>query len=185
MVDEDLVARAASATGKRMASVVSAFAVLIPKAWPKPELARQIAVAERIPEPLAACKQLMATLDAVYAAFPTAMFWWKNERSEFLGFCPRFAIASGVVARDLFGRSDADPAVAWCRQAAVYMRDDRDVMLSAAPRFDILERQDRDGDTVWLRTNKVPYKSAAGQGTVGGFDTISVAHAQRIAKQQP
>jgi hypothetical protein len=76
------------------------------------------------------------------------------------------------------------PAVVWNRQAAVYMRDDREVMLSGAPRFDIVERQDREAGTVWLRTSKVPYACPAGQGTVGGFDTISAAHAAELARKR-
>jgi hypothetical protein len=86
----------------------------------------------------------------------TAMFWWKDETSRFLGFCPRLSLASGVEGHLLVGHGDADPRVAWTRQAALYMRDDREV--------------------------KVPYTSTAGAGTVGGFDTISVSEAQRLTK---
>lgn len=113
------------------------------------------------------------------------MFWWKDESSHFLGCCPRFAAASGLAARDLFGRDDLDPAVAWSRQGALYMKDDREVLAAFEPRFDILERQDREAQsTVWLRTSKVPYRGTAGAGTVGGFDTISAADALELAKRQ-
>jgi hypothetical protein len=179
---EDFATRSAALTGKRMHAVVSAFVVLVERSWPNHEVARRIAQAGRELTAVAACRALLEALDATHDEFPTVMFWWKNEQSAFLGFCPRFAEASGLPALELLGLTDAEPAVAWNRQAALYMKDDREVLLSGVPRFDILERQDRAGTTVWLRTSKVPYESAAGAGTVGGFDTISAARAHDLAR---
>jgi hypothetical protein len=181
---EEFVTRSTSLTGNRMFAVASAFGALVGRSWPKPAVVRAMARAERQSTELEVCASLLAALDVAYAEFPTAMFWWKNERSEFLGFCPRLAAASGVAPLELLGRSDADPAVVWNRQAALYMRDDREVMSSRAPRFDIIERQDRGDTTVWLRTSKVPYDCVAGAGTVGGFDTISAVQAAELARKR-
>ena len=181
---ESFASSAAAIAGDRMFAVVSAFVLLMERSWPHPDVVRSVAHAAQEPTAAAACRSLFGGLDATFAEFPTAMFWWKNEKSEFLGFCPRFAAASGVDALELLGRTDADPAVAWNRQAALYMKDDREVLLSGSPRFDILERQDRPGTTVWLRTSKVPYDSVAGAGTLGGFDTLSAAQAHELAKRQ-
>jgi PAS fold len=179
---EEFVLRASALTGTRMPAVAAAFVGLMRHSWPKPEVVRLVTLAERGKTTDAICVALLKALDAAWAEFPTAMFWWKNEQSEFLGFCPRFAAASGVPALELLGKTDADPSVAWNRQAALYLKDDREVLRSRSPRFDILERQDRNKATVWLRTSKVPYENDQGAGTVGGFDTISVDHARRLAR---
>lgn len=178
----DFVERAVSATGARMPNVVEAFATLFRTSWPHPTVLEAVQSASREHGFREACTRLEAAFDAAYVVYPTACFWWKDEGSRFLGFCPRLATASGVPHMDLFGRTDADPDVLWNRQAALYMKDDREVLASATPRFDIVERQDRGSETVWLRTSKVPYASPAGAGTVGGFDMISAAHARELAR---
>jgi hypothetical protein len=95
------------------------------------------------------------------------------------------ASAAGLAPLDLLGLTDVDPRVAWSRQGTLYTKEDREVLSSFVARFDILERQDRQGEaTVWLRTSKVPYRGAGGAGTGGGFDTISAARARELAKRQ-
>jgi hypothetical protein len=181
---EAFVTRATQLTGERMAAVCSAFVTLVEHSWSKPDVVRAFVRAQKAASNNAMCWALLGALDLAHDAYPTAMFWWKNELSEFLGFSERFAEASGVRALDLLGRTDADPDVTWRRQAALYMRDDKEVMLSGKPKFDILERQDRGDTTVWLRTSKVPYESRHGSGTVGGFDTISSAEAVRLSRKR-
>jgi hypothetical protein len=181
---EEFVARSSALTGERMSAVVSAFVTLVEHSWSKPDVVRAFVLAQKAPSTGAQCRALLSALDAAGDAYPTAMFWWKNETSEFLGFSLRLAEASGLRALDLLGRTDADPEVTWRRQAALYMRDDREVMMSRRPKLDILERQDRGDTTVWLRTSKVPYESAHGSGTVGGFDTISSAEAVQLSRKR-
>jgi PAS domain-containing protein len=184
MMADDVVDRAVSITGDRMRPVATAFVLLARRSWSKPEVVRLFSEAERERNAADICRRLLAAFDNAHGAYPTAMFWWKDEGSHFLGFCPRFASASGLPPIELLGRNDLDPRVAWSRQGALYMKDDREVLGSFAPRFDILERQDREGETtVWLRTSKVPYRAGAVSGTVGGFDTISTAEALELAKR--
>jgi len=180
--DAELIQRFVRATGERMPAVVESFRTLFERSWPVPAALDSLWTAERTSDARSVCERLVAAFDAVQARHGTVMFWWKDEDSRFLGFCPRLAQASGLDAHTLVGCSDADPRVAWNRQAALYMRDDREVLASAMPRFDIVERQDREEGTVWLRTSKVPYMSAVGAGTLGGLDVISVAEATRLAK---
>lgn len=182
----DFIERVASATAERGAGVVQAFAVLLERSWPRPGVGAELARLSVEERPRFVARRLLSVLDLVHATYPTAMFWWKDEESRFLGFCPRFAEASGLPAEDLIGRTDDDPAVVWCRQGARYRKDDREVLAASAPKFDIVERQDRGGaeGVVWLRTSKVPYEIAGRSGTVGGFDTISAAEAQRLSTQR-
>ncbi|NUP07499.1 MAG: PAS domain-containing protein [Polyangiaceae bacterium] len=181
---EEFVTRVCTQTGERIGAIRAAFILLVRRSWPKPEVVRAFEREPADPTVLTSCRTLLGAFDVTHAEYPTAMFWWKNEKSEFLGFCGRFADASGVKAVDLLGRTDADPAVTWNRQAAIYMRDDREVLASGVPRFDLLERQDRGNATVWLRTSKVPYQSPHGSGTVGGFDAISSAQARQLARKR-
>lgn len=178
----EFVDRAVMATGARTPHVAAAFATLFRTSWPKPAVIEAVHAATREHAYRNACERLLLAFDAAHAAYPTACFWWKDETSHFLGFCPRLAAAAGLGQFDLLGRTDGDPDVVWSRQGALYMKDDREVLLSGQPKFDIVERQDREGGTVWLRTSKVPYASPAGSGTVGGFDMISAAHARELAK---
>ncbi len=180
--DVELIQRFVHATGERMPAVVSSFRILLERSWPVSTALDCLWTAERTSDPRSVCDRVVAAFDAVQARHGTVMFWWKDEESRFLGFCPRLAQASGLDGSSLVGCNDADPRVAWNRQAALYLRDDREVLATGLPRFDIVERQDRESGTVWLRTSKVPYASAAGGGTLGGLDVISVAEATRLAK---
>jgi len=176
----DFIASVATATGDRGPAIVRAFASLLERSWPRPGIGPELARLAQEEHPRLLVRRLLTVLDLVQTTYPTAMFWWKDEDSRFLGFCPRFAEASGL-SGDLLGRTDDDPDVVWSRQGARYRKDDREVLASSAPRFDIIERQDREGAVVWLRTSKVPDAAAGLLGTVGGFDTIPQAEAQRLS----
>ena len=124
---------------------------------------------------------LQRVFDEAHAAFPTVCFWWKDQDSTFLGCCRRLNPAAGLpVGAHLVGLSDASPQVAWNRQGNLYRRDDRAVLDAMTPKLNIVERQDRPEGTIWLRTSKVPYRSAAGAGTLGGFDSITEAQAMAL-----
>lgn len=179
-----MVEQIAAGTGDRIGSVVTAFETLVACSWPDEDIVAAVARAKKSATNLDSCVSLLAAFDVAYSRYPSAMFWWKTERSEFLGFCPRFAHASGVPALELLGKVDSDGAVVWSRQGPLYMRDDREVLRSRVPKLDIVERQDRADGTVWLRTSKVPYVGPAGSGTVGGLDTISARHAHRLARSR-
>ncbi len=180
--DSEIVARFVEATGSKLKPVVGAFAILLERSWPVRDALKSLRDAHEAPSPEASCRGLLRAIELVQERHDTAMFWWKDEDSRFLGFCRRLPVAAGLPVPELVGNDDSDPRIAWNRQAALYLRDDREVLSSGAPRFDILERQDRLDGTVWLRTSKVPFDAESGRGTVGGFDTITVAEAQRLRK---
>jgi len=86
----------------------------------------------------------------------------------------------------LSGINDHDSRLPWTRQAAMYTRDDRRVYESQSPDLNIVERQDREGETVWLKTSKVPYQASDGStgGTVGGFAVISAKEALALSRER-
>jgi hypothetical protein len=72
-----------------MRPVASAFLALVRRSWPLPKVVGTFADAERERQPAGICRALLRAFDVAYAEYATAMFWWKDEGSHFLGFCPR------------------------------------------------------------------------------------------------
>lgn len=119
----------------------------------------------------------------VHGVHPQAHFWVKNSESHFLAACPNLVAASGVSRETLLsGINDVDGRLAWMRQGPVYVRDDRAVFSSGVAKLDIVERQDRGDQTIWLKTSKVPYalEGTNPGGTVGGFQEISAKEAWKL-----
>lgn len=107
--------------------------------------------------------------------------WVKNEHSHFLAVSSNLVTASGVSeAVMLSGINDADERLTWARQGPLYLRDDRRVMTEDKPRLRIIERQDTETDTIWLKTSKAPHNEGTG-GTVGTFEVISQGEAWRLS----
>lgn len=121
---------------------------------------------------------------AVHASFPGAHLWWKDEHSHFLGACPNLLKASTLdEATLLSGIDDHDPRLPWTRQAALYVKDDREVFVAQQAKLNIVERQDQVDGTVWLKTSKVPYRNPDGTGgTVGGFEVIDEKAAWKLKR---
>lgn len=169
---------------KRSNAIANALRTLLDASWPSPDATEELAklgAAESEDTFRAAARRLFLK---VQVRFPDTHFWIKNEQSHFLFGCPNFVAASTLDAGTLFsGINDVDPRIPWTRQGVLYIRDDKEVLRSGAPKLNIVERQDRDGRTVWLRTSKVPFRSDGGDGTVGGFDIISAQDAWRISRE--
>jgi hypothetical protein len=179
MVDRALSEMARLNAGRTHA-VAAAFVTLIEASWPEDDALVELRAIGPRTEREGACRTILRALDRAYARYPTAHFWWKDEHSAFIGVCPRLAQAAALTQAEILCLTDDHPRVPWSRQGPLYMRDDRAVLTLGRPKLDIVERQDRVDGTVWLRTSKVPYRSEAGDGTVGGFDTITAVEAQRI-----
>ena len=123
----------------------------------------------------------------VHAEHPGAHLWCKDESSNFLAVCSNFVDAAGIDEDVILsGINDYDPRLPWTRQAGIYIRDDREVFQSGMPRLDIVERQDREGETIWLKTSKVPYGTDGDMpgGTVGGFSVISTEEAVALSRHR-
>lgn len=107
-----------------------------------------------------------------------------------------FAFAGGnrLVAGDaghlsfasMLGKTDFDPSFPWSAQAAKYRQDDLTIVQAAVPRLDIVERQNTDAGTSWLRTSKAPILLAPGQaiGLLGMYGVIDRDTAVRLLRDQ-
>jgi len=129
----------------------------------------------------------MLVAEKVRSTYPNARFWWKDERSHFLGACSQFIEDTGLEQDVLLsGISDSDSRLPWTRQAALYLRDDREVFDSKQARINIVERQDRPEGTFWLKTSKVPFRNQDEMtgGTVGGFEMITAQEAWRYSREK-
>ncbi len=173
-------------TSSNYSAVSRALDVLLDQSWPGAghrERTARLAAATT-------AEQFHNRLDHVFAqvhgVHREAHFWVKDGQSHFLAACPNLLRASGLDRETLLsGINDVDARLPWMRQGPLYVRDDREVFLSGVAKLDIVERQDRQDETIWLKTSKVPY-AAQGEnsgGTVGGFQRISVQEAWALRRQ--
>jgi two-component system cell cycle sensor histidine kinase/response regulator CckA len=113
-------------------------------------------------------------LTAVIETIPGRVFW-KNHNLHYLGCNSAFARDAGMERpADLAGKMDFD--VAWKDQAELYRTDDLKVMETGIGRLNFEEPQTTpEGNTIWLRTSKVPLRSASGEiiGVLGTYDDIT------------
>ncbi len=113
-------------------------------------------------------------LQSVIDAAPVRIFW-KDRDSRYLGCNPLFAKDAGRSAPgEIVGRTDDD--FGWAPQAELYRADDRNVMESGGGRLNYEEPQTTpDGQTIHLRTSKVPLRDSQGQtiGVLGIYDDVT------------
>jgi len=104
-----------------------------------------------------------------------ARVFWKDCDSRYLGCNHRFAEDAGCCnPAALGGKTDFD--LAWAMQAPAYRADDQAVMASGTPRLHYEEVQTTpDGNTICLRTSKVPMRDAGNQviGLLGVYEDIT------------
>jgi len=169
-------------------SILQAFRTLVNSSWPDAaddDTWNRVLAAARGAQTEAAFRAAMQdVIEVVKRQHPDVHIWWKNEKSQFMGGCEAFIKLANVGEAHLFsGINDMDPRLPWSRQGAHYVRDDREVFESNTAKLNILERQDQEDGTVWLKTSKVPFVlPKGGGGTVGGFEVITDADAQKLAQ---
>ncbi|MET0051247.1 MAG: PAS domain-containing protein, partial [Candidatus Thiodiazotropha sp.] len=104
-----------------------------------------------------------------------ARIFWKDRELNYLGCNAAFAKDSGhELPEELIGRDDTE--MGWADQAERYQSDDRRVMEKGEPILSIEEPQTTPkGDTIWLRTSKVPLTNDEGvtYGILGIYDDIT------------
>ncbi|MBL8312741.1 MAG: PAS domain S-box protein [Rubrivivax sp.] len=124
-------------------------------------------------------------LQAIIDAVPTRIFW-KDQDLRYLGCNPAFAHDAGwAKPQDLLGKDDFQ--LAWAEQAERYRADDRAVMASGLPRLAFEEPQTTpDGQTLWLRTSKVPLRNAHHQtiGILGVYEDITESRRAETALRE-
>lgn len=115
-----------------------------------------------------------ALLQSVVENAPVRIFW-KDVEFRYLGCNTAFARDAGHSSPDeVIGKTDFE--MVWKDQAELYRADDMAVMESGKPKLDIEEPQTTpDGNTVWLRTSKVPLRDESKQviGILGIYQDIT------------
>ncbi len=113
---------------------------------------------------------LMTVIDAI----PMRVFW-KDRQLHYLGCNTSFARDAGKDSPgELIGQDDFQ--MGWADQAELYRADDRQSMDSGVAKLAFEEPQTTpDGQTMWLRTSKIPLKKPDGQvfGVLGIYEDIT------------
>jgi diguanylate cyclase (GGDEF)-like protein/PAS domain S-box-containing protein len=141
------------------------------------ETARRLAESE-----LAESRNILKT---IIDTAPLRVFW-KDLQLRYLGCNPAFAKDAGAQSPEqVIGKDDYQ--LAWAEQADRYRADDQKVMDSGQPKLFYDEPQTTPaGQTLWLRTSKVPLRSVAGQpiGLLGIYQDITAQKQTEIALAQ-
>jgi len=113
---------------------------------------------------------LMAVIDTI----PMRVFW-KSPDLLYLGCNTAFAQDAGKRTPDeLIGKDDY--AMGWSSQADLYRADDMGVINSGVAKLNFEEPQTTpDGNTIWLRTSKVPLINTEGEcfGVLGLYEDVT------------
>ena len=121
-----------------------------------------------------ALRESQQMLRLVLDTIPVRVFW-KDRDSNYLGCNRPFALDAGLATpEEILGKNDFE--LGWKDQAEMYRADDRAVITSGQPKLNYEEPQTTPrGDTIWLRTSKVPLVDADGQirGVLGTYEDIT------------
>lgn len=113
-------------------------------------------------------------IDNVLNTIPARVFW-KDKKLRYLGCNQHFAHDAGFSKpEEVIGKTDYD--MVWKKQAELYRRDDSTVMETGVGKIGYEEPQTTpDGNTIWLRINKVPLKDHEGNiiGILGTYEDIT------------
>jgi len=134
------------------------------------QLTREIEERTKVEHALRESRQM---LQSVLDTIPVRVFW-KDLDSNYLGCnCP-FARDAGLQSpEEIIGRNDFE--MGWAEQAERYRSDDRLVMANGRPKLGYNEPATVAGDTIWLRTNKVPLRDTKSRikGVLGTYEDIT------------
>ncbi len=113
-------------------------------------------------------------LQLVMNNIPQAVFW-KDRNLTYLGCNKAFAEDAGLDSPDqIIGKTDYD--MPWKSEAELYRADDRSVMEAGQAKLNFEEPQTiPTGDTIWLRTSKIPMVDADGKvfAVLGMYEDIT------------
>ncbi|MFA7359611.1 MAG: response regulator [Candidatus Kapaibacterium sp.] len=101
--------------------------------------------------------------------------FWKDNNLKYLGCNSIFAKDAGKDSSDeIIGKDDFE--MVWKNQAGIYRDDDMNVLLTGKSKLNYEEPQTNPtGDTIWLKTNKVPLTDLNGNtiGILGSYEDIT------------
>ncbi|MBD2463471.1 PAS domain S-box protein [Oscillatoria sp. FACHB-1407] len=121
-----------------------------------------------------ALQESQTLLRSVIDNLPQAIFW-KDRESRFLGCNQQMLLDAGFSsAEDIIGKTDFD--LPWREEAPLFRADDRQVIESGQPKLNIEEPLTKVGNIhSWLKTNKLPLRSADGSiiGVLGSYEDIT------------
>jgi PAS domain S-box-containing protein len=121
--------------------------------------------------PADAARMLQLVLDTI----PVRVFW-KDREGRYLGCNTLFARDAGLERPEqLLGKDDF--AMGWRDQAELYRADDKAVRESGEAKLNYEEPQTTpDGETIWLRTSKIPLRNRQGEiiGILGTYEDITL-----------
>lgn len=124
-------------------------------------------------------------LQLVLDNIPQAIFW-KDRSSTYLGCNKNWAYGAGVRMEDVVGKTDFE--LVWTpEEAQMYCEQDRQVMETDTPVLHLIEqRQQADGNQVWIDVNKIPIHDTDGNviGILGMIEDISERKKAEVALQQ-
>ncbi|MCR4379245.1 MAG: PAS domain S-box protein [Rhodospirillales bacterium] len=131
-------------------------------------------MAEELARREADLRQSQNLLRTVVENIPIRVFW-KDRQLRYLGCNTLFAQDAGMsMPEDLLGKDDFQ--MGWRDQADLYRADDQQVMDLDKPKLGYVEPQTTpDGQTIWLRTSKVPLHEADGNilGLLGVYEDVT------------
>ena len=141
-----------------------------------------------------ALAEALSLLKTVIDSIPMRVFW-KDLQLNYLGCNTVFAQDAGQqMPADVIGKDDFQ--MGWATQAELYRADDRQVIDRGVVKLFYDEPQTTpQGDTIWLRTSKIPLKDQSGEifGVLGVYEDISerkqaeelVRKLSQVAEQSP
>ncbi|MDD2742578.1 MAG: ATP-binding protein [Rhodocyclaceae bacterium] len=113
-------------------------------------------------------------LQSIIDASPVRVFW-KDRDLRYRGCNPLFARDAGKQGpEELIGKDDFQ--MGWAPQAELYRQDDQQIIQAGVSKLGFEEPQTTpDGQTIWLRTSKVPLRNPQGEidGILGIYDDIT------------
>lgn len=128
----------------------------------------------RLKETETALQQSKLFIKNVLDTIPVRVFW-KDKNLHYLGCNRPFAQDAGFNnPEELTGKTDYD--MVWANEAEFYRADDRSVIETGVPKLGYEEPQTTpDGNTIWLRTSKMPLKDENGAiiGVLGTYEDIT------------
>jgi PAS domain S-box-containing protein len=113
-------------------------------------------------------------LQTIVDTAPLRVFW-KDRQLRYLGCNPAFARDAGKAGViDVVGHDDYQ--MGWSNEADLYRADDQQVMATGVAKLAYEEPQTTpEGQTIWLRTSKVPLRNPAGEiiGVLGMYEDVT------------